>query len=44
MAEQSADAVSFNEVDGITSLSFPKWSESLIKAFSLVKKDFLPCC
>lgn len=38
MLEQSADAVSFNEADGITSLSHPKWSESLIKAFSLVKK------
>lgn len=45
MAEQSADAASFNEADGITSLSLPKWSEGLIKAFSLVKKkDFLPCC
>ncbi len=43
MVEQSADAASFNETDGITSLSLPKWSEGLIKAFSLVKKDFLPC-
>lgn len=38
MAEQSADAASFNEADGIISLSLPKWSEGLIKAFSLVKK------
>lgn len=43
MLEQSADEVSFNEADGITSLSLPKWSEGLIKAFSLVKKKRTSC-
>lgn len=38
MVEQSADAGSFNEADGITALSLPQWLEGLIKAFSLVKK------
>lgn len=42
MVEQSADAASFNEADGITSLSLPKWSEGLIKAFSLIQKKALP--
>lgn len=42
IVEQSADAACFSEADAITSLSLPKWSEGLIKAFSLVKKRGLP--
>lgn len=38
MAERSADAVSINEAGGITSLSRPERSESLIKAFSPAKR------
>lgn len=38
MAEQSANAASINEAGGITSLSLPEWSESLIKAFSPAKR------
>lgn len=43
IVEQSADAACFNETDAITALSLPKWSEGLIKAFSLVKKKRTSC-
>lgn len=42
MAEQSAIAASINEAGGITSLSLPEWSESLIKAFSPAKRRTPP--